>query len=166
MRQILFLIFFSTVLLANSSEIDFWPRTFHFVLTALVLYFATRKMFVDFFGGRRNAIAASFEDVQQKLSEANRKRDAVKKQLEDAKVLAIEIREDSRSEAKNIANRISEQSRASVEILQRQEKEIKRVAKNKMIREAIQEELGLIFQDDDLRLDSGTIMKTLVKGVL
>jgi len=167
MKKLLVLLFVSAsfAFASGDSEYDILPRTVNFLIFASLVYYLLAEPIKSFFKSRKEDIAASFEQIQEKLKEAEAKKELAKKNLEAAKVKAAEIVENSKGEAELIKEKLIAQAKSDVEILHKQKEEAKDVARNHMVRDVIKTELEGVFASSDLKTDSSDILSSLIKKV-
>jgi F-type H+-transporting ATPase subunit b len=168
MKKIVFLVFVAVVSLVASEhggETDIIPRSVDFLIFIGLLYYLLSNPIKDFFGSRQDSIVSDLNSVEEKIKLAKKAKDEALKKVEDAKILAKEIMEDTKKEVELLQERIKNSSANEVELIEKQKEEVKVVAKNKMIREVIAKSLDEILDVEQAVQDKNELTKALLKKV-
>lgn len=148
---------------SDASQTDIVPRVVNFVIFFVLIYYLIASKVKAFFKDRQNSIAQSFENIQDKLKQAKTKKEESKQKLEHAKLKANDIIKDALKEAALMKEKLIEQHKLSVEILHKQKQEAQEVARKKMIRAVIEEELGKILASKELKTDPSVALDSMIK---
>jgi F-type H+-transporting ATPase subunit b len=165
MKKIFITVLFSTLMFANEAAAgggtDIVARTINFLIFAAILWYLVGNKAISFFRNRKEEIASRFQEVENKLKEAKLKKEELKAKLEEAKIKAAEIVEDSKKEAEHIYNKILEDTRAELEILDRHFEETKTAEIRKAKREALKAFLEDVL--NNVHLSSEDAAKLVLK---
>ena len=168
MKKVVFLIFVAVVSLVASEhggETDIIPRSVDFLIFIGLLYYLLSNPIKDFFGSRQDRVVSDLNSVEEKIKLAKKAKDEALKKVEDAKILAKEIMEDTKKEVELLQERIKNSSANEVELIEKQKEEVKVVAKNKMIREVIAKSLDEILDVEQAVQDKNELTKALLRKV-
>jgi len=157
---------FSGILFASEAaeaahHTDIIPRTVNFVIFVAILYYLVGDKIINFFKERRENIAKQFQQIEDKLKESKARKEALKAELENAKVKAKEIVETGKLEAKKLEEKIKAQTEEEIKLLQKQFEEFKKVETNRVKREAVREFLEEVLKD--VKLSSEDAAKLILK---
>ena len=163
MKKALFLI--GTFLFASEGvgETDIVVRLINFVIFVAILWYLIGDKVINFFKKRKEEIARKFHEAEQKLQETNKKKEILKAQLEEIKVKATEIIEDSKKEAEIIYENIIKETKEELELYKKHFEEFKEIEIKKAKKEAVKEFLEEVLKD--IHLTSEDAAKIVLKKV-
>ena len=152
-----------TLLFANEAvtHTDIIPRTINFVIFVAILWYLAGNKIVAFFRQRKENIAKQFQQIEEKLKESKAKKEALKAELENAKIKAKEIVENGKLEAKHLEEKIKAQTEEEIALLQKQFEEFKNLQTNKIKKEAVEEFLKEVLKD--IHISSEDAAKLVLK---
>ena len=165
MKKALLIALLSAVAFASEAAAnggtDIVARTINFLIFAAILWYLVGNKAIAFFKNRKEEIASKFQEIENRLKEAKNRETALKRQLEEAKIKATEIIEDSKKEAEHIYNSILEETKAELEMLEKHFEEAKIAEIRKAKREAIKAFLEDVLKD--VHLSSEDAAKLVLK---
>jgi len=156
---------FSTFALASeaAAHTDIVPRTINFLIFVAILWYLAGNKIVNFFKQRKERIAKQFQEIEEKLKESKARKEALKAELENAKIKAKEIIENAKKEAELIDKKIKDQVEEEIKILQKQFEEYKKYETQKAKKEVVE-----IFLEEtlkDIHISSEDAAKLILKKV-
>jgi len=156
---------FSTFLFANeaAAHTDIVPRTINFLIFVAILWYLAGNKIVNFFKNRKERIAKQFQEIEEKLKESKARKEALKAELENAKMKAKEIVENAKKEAELIESKIKAQLEEEINILQKQFEEYKKYETQKAKQEVVKEFLEETLKD--IHISSEDAAKLILKKV-
>jgi len=140
---------------------DFIPRSINFIIFVAILWYLVGNKIVAFFQARKEKIAKQFQEVQDKLNESKAKREALKAELENAKVKAKEIVETAKKEASLIESKIKTAAEEEIKVFEKHFEEFKESEKNRLKREVVKEFLDETLKD--IHISSEDAAKIILK---
>jgi len=165
MKKALLIALLSAVAFASEAAAtggtDIVARTINFLIFVAILWYLVGNKAIAFFKNRKEEIANKFQEIENRLKEAKNRETALKTQLEEAKIKATEIIEDSKKEAEHIYNSILEETKAELEMLDKHFEEAKVAEIRKAKREAIKAFLEDVLKD--VHLSSEDAAKLVLK---
>jgi len=165
MKKALLIALLSAVAFASEAAAtggtDIVARTINFLIFVAILWYLVGNKVIAFFKNRKEEIASKFQEIENRLKEAKNRETALKRQLEEAKIKATEIIEDSKKEAEHIYNSILEETKAELEMLEKHFEEAKVAEIRKAKREAIKAFLEDVLKD--VHLSSEDAAKLVLK---
>jgi len=144
---------------------DIIPRTVNFLIFAAILYYLVAEPVKNFFKNRSATIAASLEEVQQKLKLAKEDKQKAQAELEKAKQLASEIGETTKKEIELLKEQIIKQTEQELAALEKSFVENMELERRKRIRQITKEVLEELFEDKSIDLDKEHFVNLIVKKV-
>jgi len=151
-----------TLLFANeAAHTDIIPRTINFVIFVAILWYLAGNKIIVFFKQRKENIAKQFQQIEEKLKESKARKEALKAELENAKIKAKEIVENGKLEAKHLEEKIKAQTEEEIALLQKQFEEYKNLQTNKIKKEAVEEFLKEVLKD--IHISSEDAAKLVLK---
>ena len=145
------------------AHTDFIPRTINFLIFVAILWYVAGNKIVNFFKQRRENIAKRFQEIEEKLKESKARKEALKAELENAKIKAKEIIENAKKEAEIIEEKIKAQTEEEIKILQKQFEEFKMYETQKAKKEVVEEFLKDTLKD--IHITSEDAAKLILKKV-
>ncbi len=145
------------------THTDFIPRTINFLIFVAILWYVAGNKIVNFFKQRRENIAKRFQEIEEKLKESKARKEALKAELENAKIKAKEIIENAKKEAEIIEEKIKAQTEEEIKILQKQFEEFKMYETQKAKKEVVEEFMKDILKD--IHITSEDAAKLILKKV-
>jgi F-type H+-transporting ATPase subunit b len=136
-----------------------------FLIFVGLLYYLLSNPIKDFFGSRQESIVNDLNSAEEKIKLAKKAKSEALKKVENAKILAKEIMEDTKKEVLLLKEKIKSGSVSEIELIEKQKEEIKIVTKNKMIREVIAKSLDEILDVEQAVQDKNELTKALLKKV-
>ncbi len=158
---LLFGIFGVFAFAGDFSHTDFIPRSINFIIFVAILWYLAGNKIVSFFKQRKESIAKKFSEIEDKLKESKLRKEALKAELENAKIKAKEIIENAKMETEVINNKIKAQTEEEIKILQKQFEEFKEMEENKLKKEVVKEFLDKTLAD--IHISSEDAVKLILK---
>ncbi len=146
---------------SDFSHTDIIPRSINFIIYVAILWYLVGNKAINFFKERREKIAKKFSEIEDKLKESKLRKEALKAELENAKLKAKEIIENAKLETEIINKKIKQQTEAEIEILQKQFEEFKEMEHNKIKKEVVKEFLDKVL--DEIHISSDDAVKLILK---
>jgi len=155
----------TTFLFANEAvaHTDIVPRTVNFLIFIAILWYVAGNKVINFFKNRKERIAKQFQEITEKVKESKARKEALKAELENAKIKAKEIVENAKKEAEIIESKIKAQLEEEINILQKQFEEYKEYETQKAKQEVIKEFLEDVLKD--IHISSEDAAKLILKKV-
>ena len=147
---------------SDISHTDIIPRTINFIIFVAILWYLAGNKIKNFFKQRKENIAKKFTEIENKLKESKLRKEALKAELENAKVKAKEIIENAKMESEIITQKIKAQTEEEIKILQRQFEEFKKLEENKIKKEAVKEFMDKILEE--VHISSEDAVKFILKA--
>ncbi len=162
-KTVLFLSLFGVFAFASEAagHTDIIPRTINFLIFAAILWYLAGNKIINFFKQRRENIAKKFQEIEEKLKESKARKEALKAELENAKVKAREIVENAKKEAELLEGKIKVQTEEEIKILQKQFEEFKKYETQKAKKEVVETFLNETVKD--LHITSEDAAKLILK---
>ncbi len=161
-KIIAFLGIFAVFALAGDfSHTDIIPRTINFIIYAAILWYLAGNKIIGFFKQRKEQIAKKFSEIENKLKESKLRKEALKAELENAKVKAKEIIENAKMETELINKKIKQETEEEIKILQKQFEEFKQMEQNKIKKEVVREFLDKALEE--IHISSDDAVKLILK---
>ena len=148
-------------LASDISHTDIIPRTINFIIFVAILWYLAGNKIIAFFKQRKENIAKKFSEIENKLKESKLRKEALKAELENAKVKAKEIIENAKNESEVISQKIKAQTEEEIKILEKQFEEFKVLEENKIKKEAVKEFMDKIL--DEVHISSEDAVKLILK---
>ena len=163
MKSLLILV--GTFLFASEGvgETDIVARVINFLIFVAILWYLIADKVIAFFRERKEKIAKRFQEVEEKLKETKEQKEILKSKLEEVKVKANEIIEDSKKEAEVIYNNIIKEAKEEVELYKKHFEEFKEIEIKKAKKEAMKEFLEDVLKD--IHITSEDAAKIVLKKV-
>jgi len=155
----------SRYLAQTGRETDFWPRIINFTIFVALLYYLIADPIKKFFQERKERIAARLKQAEKMLREAKEKLKEAQLRLEESEKKAKEILEDAKKETTLLVQKIEEETKFELKILEKQFEEKMTAEEKKATREVIKDVLGSNITPDDIALDAKKVVKLIVKKV-
>ncbi len=153
---------FSVIAFANeAAHTDIIPRTINFLIFVAILWYLAGNKIINFFKQRKENIAKQFQEIEEKLKESKAKKEALKAELENAKIKAKEIIETAKKEAEILENKIKAQTEEEIKILQKQFEEFKKYETQKAKKEVVEAFLSETLKD--IHITSEDAAKLILK---
>lgn len=167
MKKIILLFFVTSGALfaSGGGETDIVPRVINFLIFASLVYYLLAEPVKNFFGGRSEEIASSFESIQKKLKAAKDEKLAAEKDLEDARAKAAKILADVKEEAVLAKEKLATQAKSDIEVLNKQKIELMEIERNHMVRAVVKKSIEGIFSSKELDMDRKSVLDSLIKKV-
>ena len=146
-----------------AAHTDIVPRTINFLIFVAILWYLAGNKIINFFKQRKENIAKRFQEIEEKLKESKARKEALKAELENAKIKAKEIVETAKKEAEILENKIKAQTEEEIKILQKQFEEFKRYETQKAKKEIVAEFLNEALKD--IHITSEDAAKLILKKV-
>ncbi len=150
---------------SGAEHTDIIPRTVNFLIFAAILYYLVAEPVKNFFKNRSAGIAASLEEVQQKLKQAKEEKQKAEAELAKAKELATEIVETTKKEIELLKEQIAAQGEQELAALEKNFEENLELERRKRIRQITKEVLEELFADKSIDLDKEHFVNLIVKKV-
>jgi len=163
MKKLLFIVIGTFLFASEGVETDIVARVINFLIFAAILWYLVADKVVSFFRERKEKIAKKFQEVEEKLKETKEQKEMLKAKLEEAKVKANEIIEDSKKEAELIYNNIIKEAKEEVELYKKHFEEFKEIEIKKAKKEAVKEFLEDVLKD--VHITSEDAAKIVLKKV-
>jgi len=163
MKKLLFIVIGTFLFASEGVETDIVVRVINFLIFAAILWYLVADKVVSFFRERKEKIAKKFQEVEERLKETKEQKEMLKAKLEEAKVKANEIIEDSKKEAELIYNNIIKEAKEEVELYKKHFEEFKEIEIKKAKKEAVKEFLEDVLKD--VHITSEDAAKIVLKKV-
>ncbi len=162
-KTVLFLSLFGVFAFASEAagHTDIIPRTINFLIFVAILWYLAGNKIINFFKQRKENIAKKFQEIEEKLKESKAKKEALKAELENAKVKAREIVENAKKEAELLEAKIKVQTEEEIKILQKQFEEFKKYETQKAKKEVVEAFLNETLKD--IHITSEDAAKLILK---
>jgi len=142
---VLFVLTALTGLFANSGggtgETDIFYRTINFLIFAAILYYLIADKIKAIFTDRSKGIAKDLDQIQERLKESKKTKEAAKAKVEEAKANKKEMLKAFESEKALINKKIVDQNKRDLEALDLQYEELKSFEELKMTREVVKKSI-------------------------
>ena len=158
---LLFTIFSVSLFAQDMAHTDFIPRSINFIIFVAILWYLAGNKIINFFKERRERIAKQFQEIEEKLKESKARKEALKAELENAKIKAKEIVETAKKEAAIIEEKIKKSTEEEIKLLQKHFEEFKEAEKSKLKREVVKEFLDETLKD--IHITSEDAAKIILK---
>lgn len=168
MKKILFVFaFLPSVILASSGggDYDIVPRTINFLIFAAILVYLLKNPAKNFYNNRIAKISSRLEDIQKRVLDSKNKKLEMIKQLESAKKEAANAVEFAQKEAEILTQKIKEDTKSELLLLERYFEEQKDYEQRKMQKEVIASILNQMFDAKENALSQDEILAIMLKKV-
>ena len=145
------------------SETDFIPRVVNFAIFAGILWYLLADKVKEFYANRTKSIADAFNEAEAKLKEAQARKEALKKEVEEAHKKADDIISTAKKEAILLKEQIIKQANQEIEILNKNFEEQKAYEESKMKKEVVEAYLNNLVKD--IHLSSEEVANIVTKKV-
>ncbi len=152
-------------LFASDGGTDIVPRTINFLIFAAILYRYVATPIKNFFKGRSDEIVNTLKSIQQKVEESKKAKEEALKKLEESKILAKSLVEDAKKEAELIVNKIENDTKNELELLDKYHQERQEIEKRKMVKTVVAETIGSLFSRDIQTFDNSELVNIVMKKV-
>ena len=163
MKKLLFILIGTFLFASGAGETDIVARTVNFLIFVAILWYLIGDKVIGFFRERKEKIANKFQEVEKKLKKTKEQKELLKAKLEEAKIKANEIVEDSKKEAEVIYNDIIKEAKEEVELYKKHFEEFKEIEIKKAKQEALKEFLEDVLKD--IHITSEDAAKIVLKKV-
>lgn len=163
----IFLSFLPSIIFAagGSGDYDILPRTVNFLIFAAILVYLLKNPAKSFYQNRIAKIASRLEDIQKRVLDSKNKKLEMMKQLEDAKKEAAGAVEFAQKEAQILSQKIKEETKNELLLLERYFEEQKDYEQRKMQKEVVASVLSQMFDAKDNELSQDEILAIMLKKV-
>ena len=152
-------------LFAGEGGTDIIPRTINFLIFAAILYRYVATPIKNFFKGRSEEIVATLKSIQQKVEESKKAKEEALKKLEESKILAKSLIEDAKKEAELIVNKIENDTKNELELLEKYHQERQEIEKRKMVKSVVADTINSLFAKDIQTFDNNELVNIVMKKV-
>ncbi|NQY52237.1 MAG: F0F1 ATP synthase subunit B [Campylobacteraceae bacterium] len=149
----------------GAVETDIIQRTVNFVIFAAILWYLLADKIKAYFAGRTLEIQSELDKVQDTLNASQAKFDEVKKQLEDAKILAAEIVEDAKEDINSVKTKVIAAVDAEIVNLAKNFDSKIEVETRKAKKEIVSEILEELLNSDSLAMSEEELANLVIKKV-
>lgn len=149
----------------GAVETDIIQRTVNFVIFAAILWYLLADKIKAYFAGRTLEIQSELDKVQDTLNASQAKFDEVKKQLEDAKILAAEIVEDAKEDINAVKTKVIAAVDAEIVNLAKNFDSKIEVETRKAKKEIVSEILEELLNSDSLAMSEEELANLVIKKV-
>ena len=159
--------FLPSVILASSGggDYDIVPRTINFLIFAAILVYLLKNPAKNFYNNRIAKISSRLEDIQKRVLDSKNKKLEMIKQLESAKKEAANAVEFAQKEAEILTQKIKEDTKNELLLLERYFEEQKDYEQRKMQKEVIASILNQMFDAKENALSQDEILAIMLKKV-
>lgn len=159
--------FLPSVILASSGggDYDIVPRTINFLIFAAILVYLLKNPAKNFYNNRIAKISSRLEDIQKRVLDSKNKKLEMIKQLESAKKEAANAVEFAQKEAEILTQKIKEDTKSELLLLERYFEEQKDYEQRKMQKEVIASILNQMFDAKENALSQDEILAIMLKKV-
>ena len=152
-------------LFAGEGGTDIIPRTINFLIFAAILYRYIAAPIKNFFKGRSEEIVTTLKSIQQKVEESKKAKEEALKKLEESKILAKSLIEDAKKEAELIVNKIENDTKNELELLEKYHQERQEIERRKMIKSVVADTINSLFAKDIQTFDNNELVNIVMKKV-
>jgi len=163
MKKLLFILIGTFLFASGAGETDIVARTINFLIFVAILWYLVVDKIIAFFKERKEKIARNFQEVEERLKTAKEQKEMLKAKLEEAKVKANEIIDDSKKEAELIYSNIIKEAKEEIELYKKHFEEFKEIEIKKAKQEAVKEFLEDVLKD--IHITSQDAAKIVLKKV-
>ena len=163
MKKLLFILIGTFLFASGAGETDIVARTINFLIFVAILWYLVVDKIIAFFKERKEKIARNFQEVEERLKTAKEQKEMLKAKLEEAKVKANEIIDDSKKEAGLIYSNIIKETKEEIELYKKHFEEFKEIEIKKAKQEAVKEFLEDVLKD--IHITSQDAAKIVLKKV-
>ena len=149
----------------GAVETDIIQRTVNFVIFAAILWYLLADKIKAYFAGRTLEIQSELDKVQDTLNASQAKFDEVKKQLDDAKILAAEIVEDAKEDINSVKTKVIAAVDAEIVNLGKNFDSKIEVETRKAKKEIVSEILEELLNSDSLAMSEEELANLVIKKV-
>lgn len=166
-KLFIFLAFVPSFILASSggTDYDIIPRAVNFIIFAAILVYLLKNPAKNFYNNRIAKISSRLEDIQKRVLDSKNKKLEMIKQLESAKKDAADAVELAQKEAEILSQKIKEDTKNELLLLERYFEEQKDYEQRKMQKEVIANILNQMFEDKQNELSQDEILAIMLKKV-
>lgn len=150
---------------AHSGEYDIIPRTVNFLIFAAILFYLLKNPAKNFYKNRISKIALRLEDIQKRVLDSKNKKLEMIKRLEEAKKESASAIELAQKEAEILSQKIKDEMKNELLLLERYFEEQKNYEQRKMQKEVVAEALNQMFDSKDNELKHDEILAIMLKKV-
>ena len=148
---------------SGGGDYDIVPRAVNFVIFVAILYYLLANPVKHFYKSRILKISSRLDEIQKKLLESKSKKLDMMKKLEEAKANAAEALVIAKKEAEILANKIKEETREELALLDRHFEEQKEFELRKMEKEVVSQILAELFGSKGSSLKQKEIVSIMMK---
>jgi F-type H+-transporting ATPase subunit b len=148
-----------------ATDTDIMQRTVNFLIFAGILYYLLADIIKNFFVGRSKGIADELEQIQERLRESKRAKEAAELKIEEAKKFAEELKELSKKENKILNDKILQQCDTEMETIQKQSMTLMDLEQRQMIRDVVNEVMEDLFDQESAAFDKEAMAQIIMKKV-
>lgn len=164
-----FIVFFilPTAILAagGSGDYDIVPRTVNFLIFAAILFYLLANPAKNFYNNRISKIASRLEDIQKRVLESKNQKLEMMKKIEEAKKEALGAVATAKKEAELLSQKIKDETKSDILILERHFEEQKNYEKRRMQKEVVAIILSQVFDSKETELKQDDILNIMLKKV-
>lgn len=150
---------------SGSGDYDIVPRAVNFLIFAAILVYLLKNPAKNFYNNRIAKIASRLDDIQKRVLDSKNKKLEMIKQLESAKKDAENAVEFAQKEAEILSQKIKEDTKNELHLLERYFEEQKDYEQRKMQKEVIASILNEMFADKKNELSQDEILAIMLKKV-
>ncbi len=161
----IFILLSPVILFANEGGTDIIPRTINFLIFAAILYRFIAEPLRNFFKGRSEEIVSTLKSIQEKVEESKRAKEEAAKKLEDAKIFAKNIVEDTKKEIELMTKKVEDDLANELELLEKYQEERKEIEKRKMVKSVVSEAINAMFSKELQSFDNKELVNIVMKKV-
>lgn len=148
---------------SGAGEYDIVPRTINFVIFVAILYYLLATPFRNFCKNRILKISSRLDEIQKKLLDSKSKKLEMMKKLEEAKATAASALITAKKEAEILAEKIKNDVREELVLMEKHFEEQKEYELRKMEKEVIFQIITELFNDKDMKLEQKDIVNIIMK---
>jgi F-type H+-transporting ATPase subunit b len=149
----------------GAVESDIVQRTVNFIIFAGILWYLLADKIQAFLADRTSSIQSELDKVEDTLKASKDKAEAAAKKLEEAKVIAIEIVETSKSEIDAVKQKVADAVETEIANLGKGFDDKIKVERSKAKRETVSLILDQLLSSDNLSLTQDELVNIVVKKV-
>lgn len=169
MKQLFcFFAFLPSVIFAaggGSGEYDIVPRAVNFLIFAAILVYLLKNPAKNFYKNRISKIALRLDDIQKRVLDSKNKKLEMIKRLEDVKKEAASAVELAQKEALILSQKIKDETKNELLLLERYFEEQKDYEQRKMQKEVVAQVLSQMFDSKENELSQDEILAIMLKKV-
>lgn len=150
---------------SEGAETDIIQRTVNFVIFAGILWYLLADKIKAYFAGRSLDIQAELDKVQDTLKASAQKVEDAQSQLDEAKQLAVEIKEGAQADIDSVKVKVAESVESEIAHLTKNFDDKIKVEVRKAKKEVVEQVLEELLKSDNIALSEEELANIVLKKV-